>query len=961
MTNVLNGNGRMPLLNKEQFEAEFQRLILNATSMRGELIRRYMAMDGPNRNLNAECGYPEALPIDPWFFRDLYDREPVATRVVELMPKECWQVQPEVYEDEDFDSVTPFEEAVDNLGKELRGDASWFQDEEGSPINEYLYRVDKLSGIGSYGLLLFGFDDGKMLYEPVEGMVSYKPTKNNYYAQSVSALDPKELEYAKKYFDASGGQRLTVNAPNPSTPGRTLGSDGSGVIPIAALDTQFVGVQLGPTEFVSTTPSTKPLKILFIRPFDQSQVQVTQWEANIRSPRFGQPIMYRITLHDWREQTSGIGMPMATVQVHWTRVLHVADNLNSSEVLGVSRLRPVLNAVLDVRKVRGADAEGFYKGGFPGLSIETHPQLGGDVLIDEPSMKNMIENYQNTLQRFLLLMGASAKTLAPAVVDPTPHVNVLIEAICIQLGCPVRVFRGSERGELASSQDDSSWNDRIRHRQNNYLTPRLIVPFYDRLIMAGVLPEPKKGKEKPATNHYGRPYRNALEQSKADSEAKAADKAGKGKNESQGKGGYSVRWPDLDSLSEKDKAGIALQETQALAAYTSGGLDSMIAPKDWWVEVMKRDEERAEALVQSGQDHVEESIGQHGDLAELGEEHDLQPTPPPGFENKPEPPPPLPGMPGGPPQSPFTVRPGEKAVHPQTGETIAQGNPVPKPQGAAAKFHAKKSPTGNEGIEDRVERMLNSGTEWISFPVVFNQEEVSNAFCPTGVGGGIDPSCSPKGDSVLREFTGSDKQKSWAKEIKDRALSELSQYLERLGDRGEEEKKLMMVGKTVMESAVNSATWIDYARQHKGDRLALMIGEVVSKTPKAQFVPPGVRAFVNKNPVTNCGGEGSGVPGPCPSAHDALKAVSDEFVRGSGSHAEMHAKVHEITSGMSSKDLKEAAEKFGSRSAKGRQERVEGIKRFISDRREMYRRAQVGNEKGASHELDDGEDLQERT
>ncbi len=31
----------------------------------------------------------------------LYDREPIATRTVQLMPRECWQISPLVYESED--------------------------------------------------------------------------------------------------------------------------------------------------------------------------------------------------------------------------------------------------------------------------------------------------------------------------------------------------------------------------------------------------------------------------------------------------------------------------------------------------------------------------------------------------------------------------------------------------------------------------------------------------------------------------------------------------------------------------------------------------------------------------------------------------------------------------------------------------------------------------------------------
>lgn len=720
------------LLANEEFAAKVQQNILNAQSMQTDFLRRRLGAMDQRRNLENDCGYPEGTVIDPWTFRDLYDREPVATRVVELMPKECWQVQPEVSEDEDTEDDTPFEAAWEQLSKQLRGDSSWFQDSEGSPVFEYLGRVDKLSGIGSYGVLLLGFDDGRALFEPVEGMVTTNPT-NNYQARAYSdpVLDPSEYELSKLYEAANDGKPLTINVArppesvtwnlNPSTSG-VMYKTGSGDAPqpVSSIDSQYLGVQFGPTEYPSTTPSTKSLKLVFLRPFDQTLVQVTQWESNMRSPRFGQPVMYRITLNDPREMTSGIGAPMATVQVHWTRLIHVSDNRNANDWIGVSRLRPVLNPILDIRKIRGACGEGYWKAGIPGIALSTHPQLGGDVPVDQASMKSMMENYFNSGQRDLLLVGMNATTLTPNMIDPTPYVNVMVEAVCIQLGCPVRVFRGSERGELASSQDDSSWNDRLRHRQNSYLTPWLIVPFVDRLIMCGVLPAPTKGRDKPlkakpksapppqqldsttlaTKNHYGRPYRNAEDQAKADEGAAQEEGAKRGKSFGEVRGGYSVKWPDLDSLGEKDKAVIAQGYTTALAAFVSGGCENAMEFKDYLVHVWEMDEETAQNIIDNAIRGQEEKLDAHADMAGKAEKQDLVKTPPVGFENKPEPPPPMPGTPGGPPASPFTVRPGDKAVHPQTGKTIAQGNPQPKPAGAVAKLHTKRS-TKNE--EDRVQ------------------------------------------------------------------------------------------------------------------------------------------------------------------------------------------------------------------------------------------------------------------
>jgi hypothetical protein len=102
-------------------------------------------------------------------------------------------------------------------------------------------------------------------------------------------------------------------------------------------------------------------------------------------------------------------------------VIHVNDVhdvAGSSEIFSPPRMRPVLNRILDLQKIYGAAGEGYWQGAFTGVSLETHPQLGGDVTIDSADVRSQLENYMNSLQRWLAITGMSAKTLSPTVTDP---------------------------------------------------------------------------------------------------------------------------------------------------------------------------------------------------------------------------------------------------------------------------------------------------------------------------------------------------------------------------------------------------------------------------------------------------------------------------------------------------------------------------------------------------------------
>lgn len=475
-----------PTLNEQQLK-RMEEMVGNAMLMRGELFKKLF---DPRRDIDDECGYPKSITRTQ--YRLLWDREAIAKRVVEVLPKESWQVSPEVYENEDTETSqkTPFDESWAALGQNLRG-PSWYKQEDGNPVWEFLLRADILSGIGSYGIILLGIDDGKGLNEPIDG------------------IGPNGLRESE---------------------------------------------------------SINPRKLLFLRVFDQSLVQITRFQSDPANRRYGLPEMYQVTFNDLLNQddVSGIGLTTNTVDVHWSRVIHISDNMASSEVFGVPRMQPVYNRLYDLVKLYSGSAEMYWRGAFPGLSIESHPQLGGDVEINKEGMRDMMTSYSNGLQRYLTLVGMTAKSLAPQVVDPSPQIKTQLEAICILLGCPMRVFLGSERGELASSQDDDAWNDRLKNRQATHISPHIVIPFIDRLILIGCLAEP-------------------------------------------GEEGYKIKWPDLSSLSNTQRAAIAVQRTQALGQYASMGISSLMTERDFLVRILNLEEEEADAIIEAALEQQDEN------------------------------------------------------------------------------------------------------------------------------------------------------------------------------------------------------------------------------------------------------------------------------------------------------------------------------------------------------------------
>ena len=429
-------------------------LASNAATLRREVIEKLL---NPQKDVDTACGYPDTISISD--YKTMYSRLGLAKRIVQLWPKECWQREPEVYETEE-EKITEFEKQWDELKNKVA-------------LFSFLYRVDVLSGIGQYGILLLGLGDGEDLALPAQGI------------------------------NEKTGEKIG-NVQN---------------------------------------------QLLYLRAYDQSVITIEKKETDIKSPRYGMPTMYKVKVQDYSEA----GIMSQERRVHWTRIIHIADNRETSEVFGVPRMECVYNNLLDVKKVGGGSGEMFWKGGFPGYSFELTPEAlkAGNIQVDTEAMKEQMLLWSSGLQRWLQLTGVTAKSLAPQVADPTGHVDMHVKLIAMSLGVPYRLLLGSEEAKLASTQDKRTWTERIAERQNNYLTPMLIRPFVDRLMVLGVL--------------------NDIEE-------------------------YFVEWPDLNAPGNEEIADIALKRTDAFAKYVAGGCEQLILPRQYLTLIHKLSDEEVDAI-----------------------------------------------------------------------------------------------------------------------------------------------------------------------------------------------------------------------------------------------------------------------------------------------------------------------------------------------------------------------------
>jgi len=421
-------------INRDFSAIQVMSTILSRAVLMGQLGMSY---DGDRDMYNA-LGYPKDITY--YQYLAAYTRQDMARAVIDRPVTATWQGGFKVLESDDKEE-TPLEKAWEELSKRLK-------------IQARLMQLDRLTGLGSYGVLLLGLSDCKDVSDfskPVQGV-------------------KHDLLYLKPF----GGMVL------------------------------------------------------------QGSAQINSYVTDPTDERYGKPLTYRIMVNNLSIGVSEL------LQVHYSRVIHVTDGLLESEIEGMPRLMCVWNRLMDLEKVIGGSGEMFWRGARPGYSgtIDKEFQATPD---DLSALEDQIKEYENSLRRFLVTKGVDIKALGSPMHSPQENVAVCIQMISAVTGIPQRILSGSERGQLASTQDRDNWFDFVDGRRQELAEPVIIRPFIDRLIELQILPPPVKE--------------------------------------------YAIQWQDLRTPSDKDKADVGATRSTAIKNYASTPGAELVVPKKSFYQI----------------------------------------------------------------------------------------------------------------------------------------------------------------------------------------------------------------------------------------------------------------------------------------------------------------------------------------------------------------------------------------
>ena len=263
-----------------------------------------------------------------------------------------------------------------------------------------------------------------------------------------------------------------------------------------------------------------PEDIAFVSPFSELDVEVKSTVTSTDDPRFGLPESYQFNRIGSKTNR---GRSRSAI-VHWTRVIHLADDVLDDDINGQPRLRRVWNRLDDIDKVAGGGAEAFWMRANPPtvVSIDKDLKITSD---DKKDLKTQMDELVNNMRRYVAGRGLEITQLSQSTADIDGPVKTLVSLVSAGSEIPQRILMGSERGELASITDRDNWSDVVDTRRRQYAEPQAVRPFVDRMIEHGALPRATKDE-------------------------------------------YEVRWPDIEALNDEQASKVA--ETWAKVNQTMG-------------------------------------------------------------------------------------------------------------------------------------------------------------------------------------------------------------------------------------------------------------------------------------------------------------------------------------------------------------------------------------------------------
>lgn len=234
------------------------------------------------------------------------------------------------------------------------------------------------------------------------------------------------------------------------------------------------------------------LKSIYFRAYAYDGIEISEYNTDENNERFGMPELYQLSVES-RGQNDKEVKTKALV-VHYTRVVHLAENLLDSNIEGIPAIQPIYNRILDIDKATGGAAEAYFRNSRGKIAFEIDPEFSTQI-IDNPEAKAAFDEagkaFTNDWQDQITAVGANVKSIVTPHADPASTVKTALWAISGYTGIPIRVLTGEGGGQLAGSEDRLAYNGLVSDRQDHTCS-QWVIDLLEILESAGMITLPEQ-------------------------------------------------------------------------------------------------------------------------------------------------------------------------------------------------------------------------------------------------------------------------------------------------------------------------------------------------------------------------------------------------------------------------------------------------------------------------------------
>jgi hypothetical protein len=209
------------------------------------------------------------------------------------------------------------------------------------------------------------------------------------------------------------------------------------------------------------------LKTVYFQPYAYDCVEVIQWETDNKNPRYGMPVLYTLSKATRRGNEKD-NAPITTLTVHYSRIVHLAENALDSDLEGAGALEPIYNRIVDIDKATGGASEAYFRNARRIITTEIDKEFAAGLLSDpaqKASFDESVQKFTNEWQDHITAAGAKVGQLQSTHYSPLDTVKVALWEISGYTGIPIRILTGEGAGQLAGSEDQLAYNHIVADRQ----------------------------------------------------------------------------------------------------------------------------------------------------------------------------------------------------------------------------------------------------------------------------------------------------------------------------------------------------------------------------------------------------------------------------------------------------------------------------------------------------------------